>query len=234
MIHPRCVVLFDLDGTLVASEPGTPSAGLIAMNRAAERLTGRPGLGDPAEFAGRTDVQIAHLLLAAGGVRDPRPEQVMDLVRIYVEELEREIALRPYFALGDPAAAVRALGEIGAIVGIGTGNVPRGAALKLESAGIDELFDLDRGGYGNDGYERFEVLARGAGRCDPTGTLPVVIVGDTPRDVFAARAIGARCVGVPFLQSSAEALLEAGADAIVRAVGADLAPIVLRILEYPR
>jgi phosphoglycolate phosphatase-like HAD superfamily hydrolase len=226
-------VLFDLDGTLVASEPGTPSAGLIAMNRAAERLTGRPSLGDPAEFAGRTDVQISYMLLVAGGVREPRPEQAMELVRNYVEELEREITTRPYFALGDPGAAVRALEEIGAVVGVGTGNVPRGAALKLASAGIDHLFALDRGGYGDDGHDRSEVLARGAERCDPARALPIVIVGDTPRDVAAARAIGARCIGVPFLQNSAERLIEAGADAIVRAVGAELAPIVQRFLVYP-
>lgn len=227
-------MLFDLDGTLVASEPGTPSAGLIAMNRAAERLTGRLRLGDPAEFAGRTDVQISYMLLAAGGVREPRPEQAMELVRIYVEELEREITTRPYFALGDPGAAVRALEEIGAVVGVGTGNVPRGAALKLASAGIDHLFALDHGGYGDDGHDRYEVLARGAERCDPTGALPIIIVGDTPRDVAAAQAIGARCVGVPFLQNSAEVLLAAGADVVVREVDAGLAPIVQRFLEYPR
>jgi phosphoglycolate phosphatase-like HAD superfamily hydrolase len=173
------------------------------------------------------------LLLASGGVRDPRPEQAMELVRIYVEELERHIARWPYYALGDPAAAVRALDGIGAAIGLGTGNVPRGAALKLASAGIAHLFELERGGYGDDGTERADVLARGASRCDPSGALPVVIVGDTPRDVAAARAIGARCVGVPFMWNTEAVLLDAGADAVIPAVGADLAGIVETLLEYP-
>jgi phosphoglycolate phosphatase len=229
----RCVVLFDVDGTLVASAAGSQSAGMMAMNLAAERLTGIPDLGVSSDFAGRTDVQIAALLLASGGVRDPRPEQSMELARIYVEELERHIERRPYYALGDPAAAVRAHEGIGAAVGLGTGNVPRGAALKLASAGIAHLFDLERGGYGDDGGERAEVLATGARRCDPSGELPVVIVGDTPRDVAAARAIGARCVGVPFMWNSAAVLIDAGADTVISAVGADLAGIVERFLEYP-
>jgi phosphoglycolate phosphatase len=207
---------------------------MIAMNLAAERLTGRRDLGDPADFAGRSDVQIAYMLLSAGGVSDAGPEPAAELVRIYLEELERNIANRPYVALGDPAAAVRALEAIGAIVGLGTGNVPRGAALKLESAGIAHLFDLERGGYGDDGGDRAEVLEKGARRCDPEGGLPVVIVGDTPRDVVAARAIGARCVGVPFFRNTAAVLRDAGADVVVPAVDAGLAEIVLRLLKYPK
>jgi phosphoglycolate phosphatase-like HAD superfamily hydrolase len=225
-------VLFDLDGTLVASGGPGPSAGMLAMSAAAERLTGVAGLGDPAEFAGRTDLQIARLLLVAGGVVDPRPEQVRELVRAYVDLLERFIAERPYAALGDPAAAVHALEAIGAVVGLGTGNVPRGAQMKLESAGIAPLFDLARGGYGDDGGERAELLAVGARRCDPSGELPVVIVGDTPRDVAAAHAIGAWCVGVPFHRNTAEVLLAAGADAIVTAVDGALAALVQQRFEY--
>ena len=231
MIPPRFVALFDLDGTLVASAGGSPSAGLLAMNLAAERLTGRRGLGDPAEFAGRTDLQIARMLLAAGGADGGDATAVAELIRIYVSELERAIPSRPYVALGDPAGAVRALAAIGGIVGLGTGNVPRGAALKLESAGIAGLFDMARGGYGDDGDERHEVLATGARRCDPTGALPVVIIGDTPRDVAAARAIGAACVGIPFLENTAEVLRSAGAEAILPAVGPELAKIVPAFIE---
>ena len=226
----RCVVLFDLDGTLVESADGSPSAGLLAMNEAARRLTGRAELGDPREFAGRTDLQIARLLLAAGGVSSPTPDAVAALIDIYVAELERLIAVRPYGALGDPRGAVAALDRLGAISGLGTGNVPRGAALKLESAGIADLFDLALGGYGDDGDERAEVLRRGARRCDPTGLLPVIIVGDTPRDVEAARGIGAPCVGVPFKNNTAEVLFRAGAQVVVPEVDVGLARVISELL----
>jgi phosphoglycolate phosphatase len=226
----RCVVLFDLDGTLVESADGSPSAGLLAMNGAARRLTGLAELGDAHEFAGRTDVQIARLLYAAAGVTAPGPDAIDALLRLYLEELERFIPSRPYGVLGDPRGAADALRASGAIVGLGTGNLPRGAALKLASAGIADAFDLALGGYGNDGDARSEVLAVGARRCDPGGTLPVVIVGDTPRDVEAALAIGAPCVGVPFKDNTAEVLRRAGAEVVVPQVDRELTLAINEIL----
>jgi len=229
----RCVVLFDLDGTLVESALGSPSAGLLAMNEAAFRLTGAQNLGDPKEFAGRTDVQIARMLLDAGSFPFPRHNAVEELVGVYVKELERYIRERPYAALGAPRDAVSALERAGAIVGLGTGNVPRGAALKLASAQLLDVFDLALGGYGDDGDARSEVLARGVERCDPSGALPVVIVGDTPRDIEAAHAIGASCVGVPFKNNTAEVLRNAGADIVVSAVDGGMAQTVSRLLGLP-
>lgn len=225
----RCVVLFDVDGTLVESACGPPSAGMLAMSTAAERVAGAPGVRDPAEFAGRTDVQIARMLLAAGGAA-ASDGAVRALLRVYLEELERNIPSRPYAALGDPAAAVAGLRGRGAVVGLGTGNLAPGAGLKLRSAGIAELFDLSLGGFGDDGDTRGELLAAGARRCDPGRELPVVIVGDTPRDVAAAREIGAPCIGVPFLGNTAQVLAAAGADAVVERVDGGIAEIVGRLI----
>ena len=93
---PGCVVLLDIDGTLVTGPDNGPSAGLLAMNRAAYLVTssdlfGNPGeftgltdmevarrfrLGDPSTFAGRTDVQIARQLLVLAGI-DPPPENLV-------------------------------------------------------------------------------------------------------------------------------------------------------------
>jgi phosphoglycolate phosphatase len=226
----HCVVLFDLDGTLVESALGFPSAGLLAMNEAAFRLTGASNLGDPSEFAGRTDVQIARLLLDVGSFLFPRQNAVDELVGIYVKELERYILERPYAALGDPRAAICALERIGVIVGLGTGNVPRGATLKLASARLLDLFDLALGGYGDDGDTRAEVLAQGVRRCDPSGRLPVIIVGDTPRDVEAAHAIGAPCIGVPFKNNTEAILREAGADSVIPAVDGNIAHTVSQLI----
>jgi phosphoglycolate phosphatase-like HAD superfamily hydrolase len=231
---PRCVVLFDLDGTLVESAHGSPSAGLLSMNEAARQITGASGLGDPQEFAGRTDVQIARMLLAAGGEADSSKEAERALLHLYLAQLERNIVARPYAALGEPRAAVAALEETGAVIGLGTGNLPRGAALKLASAGIADLFDLRLGGYGDDGDTRTEVLAAGARRCDPGGALPVVIVGDTPRDVSAAHGIGAPCIGVPFYNNTREVLAAAGADAVIAQVDGGIADVVGSLIARSR
>ncbi|MCA9513560.1 MAG: HAD hydrolase-like protein, partial [Myxococcales bacterium] len=43
----------------------------------------------------------------------------------------------------------------------------------------------------------------------------VLVIGDTPRDVAAARAIGAACVAVATGWTSADDLRAAGADVVV-------------------
>jgi phosphoglycolate phosphatase-like HAD superfamily hydrolase len=112
--------------------------------------------------------------------------------------------------------AVRAGRERGAAVGLGTGNVREGARLKLGRVGLFEHFDF--GGYGCDAEDRAEVIRIGAERgASALGrTLSecrVVVIGDTPKDVAAAQAIGAECVGVATGSYSVDALLACGATA---------------------
>jgi phosphoglycolate phosphatase-like HAD superfamily hydrolase len=210
-----CVVLFDIDGTLLGGPAGGgPSAGFLSMNQACADLTGKERYEHGVEFAGRTDPQIARTLLERAGEFDPPPARVAELLERYLRHLEENVRARPYRLLGDPVGAVAALREAGATVGLGTGNLARGGLLKFESAGIGELFDMARGGFGDDGETRAEVLAAGVRRCDPAGRLPVVVVGDTPHDVSAALAIGARCLGTPYMENSAEVLLGCGAHGI--------------------
>jgi phosphoglycolate phosphatase-like HAD superfamily hydrolase len=229
-IEFQVVVLFDIDGTLLTSSTGGRTAGFAAMNRTSEEFTGRALYGNPLDFAGRTDVQISRALLQAGGVAEPSAQQVERFVARYVELLHEEIPVQPYAVLGNPGEAVAALRSAGAIAGLGTGNVRRGGALKLASAGIGDLFDMDQGGYGDDGDTRAELLSVGAKRCDPSRRLPLVVVGDTPFDIAAAHEIGARAVGVPFRKNTEQVLSEAGADAIVPAVDRSLVQVIADLL----
>jgi phosphoglycolate phosphatase-like HAD superfamily hydrolase len=225
-----CVVLFDIDGTLVAGPGRGPSAGLLSMNRAAELLTGVDDTGDPREFAGRTDPQIARMLLQIAGEPDPPRARVELLVARYVEELAKNVRRAPYRALGSPREAIPALEARGAIVGLGTGNVRPGARIKLTSAGIDDLFDLKRGGYGDDGATRADVLQRAIHSCDPTGERPVIVVGDTPRDVSAALDVGALCIATPFHANTPQVLRDAGAHAVIDAIGPQLVAAIEQLL----
>jgi phosphoglycolate phosphatase-like HAD superfamily hydrolase len=227
----RFVVLFDIDGTLITGPERGPSAGLLAMNRAAELMTGVRDTGDPRDFAGRTDTQIARLLLQTAGEPDPSPERVARLVELYVEGLAGFMEQAPYSRIGDPRAAIRELEAHGGIVGLGTGNVRPGADIKLSCAGIRDQFDLDRGGFGDDGASRADVLGVGKQRCDPSGRLPAVIVGDTPRDVAAALEIGAKCVGTPYRGNTSEILLSAGAHTVVDQVGVELAQEIVHLVS---
>jgi len=209
------VVLFDIDGTLVTGPGGKRSAGMRAMEGSAHGLTGQPRLDEQVEFAGRTDRQIARALLQAGGHANPAPQEVEALIDAYVEQLHRGVERYPYQALGRVHEAVDALRAAGAVVGLGTGNVRKGARVKLASAGLIDRFDLSRGGFGDDADAREDLLRLGVERCDPRGELPVVVIGDTPYDIRAARAIGARCIAVTTGPYSAESLSPHAPDRIV-------------------
>jgi phosphoglycolate phosphatase len=226
----RCVVFFDIDGTLLAGPVNGPSAGMSAMNLAIEELTGAVGVYDTVEFAGRTDVQIARDLLVMSGEADPARERVLEAVNLYVSLMTKKIEKTPYTVIGRPRLAVDALERKGAVVALGTGNVRAGARVKLGGSGIGDLFDMEKGGFGEDGDTRADVLRFGARSCDPSGELPVIIVGDTPHDVKAAHEIGAKCIGTPYRRNDAKILQDAGADAIVKVVDASLAIVVERLL----
>jgi phosphoglycolate phosphatase-like HAD superfamily hydrolase len=119
----------------------------------------------------------------------------------YLRVLEQEAATQGGIRLHDGIA--RALDRAEAYpevaLGLGTGNVREGARIKLGHAGIYHRFSF--GGFGDDSIDRPEILAAGARRGAARLGLPlpacrVVVIGDTPKDIAAARAIGAACVAV--------------------------------------
>ena len=201
-----------------------------AMDSSAREVTGKGDLHRRVEFAGRTDRQIARDLLRAGGNHDPADQEVAKLIDGYLTALARGVTQRAYEAIGDVREAVTALRAVGATVGLGTGNVCRGAGIKLASAGLDDLFDLSMGGYGDDADTRAELLIVGAKRCDPTTLLPVVIIGDTAHDIRAARAMGAASIAVTTGPFNASELRACGPDEVLEHLDASLVEVVAGVL----
>jgi phosphoglycolate phosphatase-like HAD superfamily hydrolase len=134
---------------------------------------------------------------------------------------------RRYRANGDVHGCVAALRARGAVVGLATGNLREGARHKLTSAGIEGCFDLALGGYGGDAELRAEIVRTAARRCGATDGDDVVVVGDTEFDVLAARAAGARCVGVAISAAARTELEHTKIPAIVDDCGDALVEAVL-------
>jgi len=207
------IILFDLDGTLVL----TGGAGRRAMQRAFGEVCGRPDALDGYSYAGKTDQLIVRTGLRNVGL-EHSPAAVDAVIEAYLGVLAAEVEASPrYRVLPGVLDILRALdSRSDALVGLGTGNVEPGALIKLRRGGLDEAFTF--GGFGSDHEDRAEILRAGAMRgADlagrPLDECSVVIVGDTPLDVAAAHAIGARCVGVGTGGCSAADLIVAGADA---------------------
>ena len=205
------VLLFDIDGTLIT----TGGVGRRAIVRAFRERYGRED-ATRFPFDGMTDRLIARLGLEAIGVT-PSAEAVAEILEFYVEILAEEVerADASLYRLHD--GIVEALGAAegrGHGIGLGTGNVEKGARIKLSRLGVHEKFAF--GGFGSDAEERVELVRHGAERGAahlgvPLAACRVVVIGDTPKDVAAARGIGAESIGVGTGSFSAQALLESGA-----------------------
>ncbi|HXE57502.1 MAG TPA: HAD family hydrolase [Gemmatimonadales bacterium] len=230
----RRLVLFDIDGTMLL----TAGAGRRAITRALAGVVDDVTAFERVRFDGKTDPQIVGELLEAAGHPDPRePATVRALCRDYVGLLERELARNPGRTRVLPG--IRELldqldAEPGVLLGLLTGNLCRGARLKLRAAGIDPARFVI-GAYGCDSPHRPDLPAVAARRAEPHfGRLPagheVVIIGDTPADVTCGRGIGARAIGVATGSYSVDDLLAAGAHAAFTDLG-DTTRVVRAILD---
>ena len=208
------LLLFDVDGTLVT----TGGAGRRALEQVFSACFGRE---DACSFAldGMTDRAIVRAGLTAIGIT-PTEKDIDSVLAEYVRILEAEVAkvdgsLYRLHA-GIDQALDAASGFAGVALGLGTGNIREGARVKLSRVGIYQRFAF--GGFGCDHEDRIELLRCGARRGAEhlgvsTAECRVVVIGDTPKDVAAARGIEAESIGVGTGRYSAAQLLAAGATA---------------------
>lgn len=115
-----------------------------------------------------------------------------------------------------------------------TGNTRPLAEVKLGPLGLTRHLDLDTGAYGDFHEVRAELVPRArqnAARAygHDFGGTSTVLVGDTPLDVAAALATGARAVGVATGQFTAADLAAAGAHAVLPSL-TDTAQVLAAIL----
>jgi phosphoglycolate phosphatase len=210
------LVLWDVDYTLVnAHGLGT------RMYKAVFRDMFGCDLRTIAPKAGRTDRAILLDTLALAGIAEPQAH-----VDDFIAALARQSATADgavharVQAMPGASAAVAALAATGARQSVLTGNIRPLALLKLAGAGLGEHLDLDVGAYGDAHVVRADLVsvarqaARQAYGPDFSG-CSTVLVGDTPLDVAAALAAGARAVGVATGTFSPAELAAAGAHAVL-------------------
>jgi phosphoglycolate phosphatase len=194
------LVLFDIDGTLLL----TAGAGRRAITEALSDEVHDPAAFAGIRFDGKTDPQIvSEMLAAAGQDAGHESERVRRLCERYVGLLARELerpTTRTTLMPGVEPLLRSLEGTPGVLLGLLTGNLADGAALKLRSGGIDPA-RFRVGAYGSDAAHRPalpEIAARRAERWFgrvPTGP-EVVIIGDTPADIHCGSGISARAIAV--------------------------------------
>jgi phosphoglycolate phosphatase-like HAD superfamily hydrolase len=209
------LLLFDIDGTLLL---GGPAKG--AFHTALLETFGTAGPIDSHNFAGKTDPQIARELLSATGMAHEDIEAGFPrLWDRYLRHLGERLNQKPMNVLPGVGELLEALsGEADVALGLLTGNILRGAELKLRSAGLFDHFRM--GSYGSDSEIRNHLAPIALQRAAETWSVnfdpqDVWVVGDTPADIECGQAGGTRTLGVATGRYSTEVLAAVGADEVL-------------------
>ncbi len=194
------VLLFDIDGTLILAG----GSGRKALNRAALKLYGVKNVCSELTLAGRTDLYnfgAAHRF-ATG--EKPTKRAVERLQREYLRRLPYYVRSSIRNGIYRVPAGLRSLlkrlsRDKTVLLGLGTGNVEKGARIKLEPSGFNAYFAF--GGYGSDSLHRHVLLRKAVRRARALAPgafekSDVYVIGDTPLDVAAGRKAGFKTVGV--------------------------------------
>ena len=226
------LALFDIDGTLlIAGDP----AHRAAFDHALQTVYRVPATVDGVPLAGMLDRSIARQALANQGVgagaADARlDEMVATMGDHYTAAVPPGAHIERLLpGVVEAAAALRAAGVALAVV---TGTARPVARAKLEAAHLADLFPT--GAYGDEADNRADLVGHGIAAAERFYDRPfdpgrAVVIGDTPRDVEAARGAGTRVVGVATGAVSRAVLAAARPDVLLDDL-ADWAAVVAAVV----
>ena len=194
------VLLFDIDGTLIRAG----GSGRKALNRAGEILYGVKNCCSELSLAGRTDLYNFGAAYRFATKKTPTRAAVEKLHREYLKQLPRFVrsAIKDgnyHIPAGLKPLLKRLSRDKRVLLGLGTGNMEKGARIKLEPSGFNPYFQF--GGYGSDSFHRHLLLRKAVARArkltsEHFSREDIFVIGDTPLDVAAGKKAGFRTVGV--------------------------------------
>lgn len=192
---PKRLLLFDIDGTLIDSG----GAGIRSLK---DVLREQFGISDDlrgVEIAGQTDTGIVRQILRKQNIA-VSDETTAAFLNLYVQFLARELPARNGMVLpGVNELLLRLQARPQNVLGLLTGNVERGAKLKLTHYGIWHFFEF--GAFADDHHDRNQLGAFAQRRAREKHAIDfaaaeIDVIGDTPHDIACGKAIGARTIAV--------------------------------------
>lgn len=215
---PKILLLWDIDGTLLSSS----GAGMRALTSALRSVFVVAGSLDDIEFAGRTDRWIMRRIFAKFSL-PATEENFSRLAEAYVSALPRELVGDGVRLLpGIPALIEAADARRDVALGLLTGNLRRGAEVKLSSRDLWRHFPF--GAFADDSEDRNELGAHALRRARVHHRVEFAaentwVIGDTPHDIVCARACNARALAVATGRHSADELRGHNPDAVFDDLG---------------
>lgn len=192
------LVLFDIDETLISSD----GAGRRAIGQAIAKLFNVDIRQISVSLSGKTDPQILHEILKTASMTEEEVEERMsEILDIYISLLQEQIDQSKKYIIhnGIPQILNCLKEEAHTHLGLLTGNIEKGARMKLERCSLNDYFPI--GAYGSDSANRMDLPEIAVDR----GTkhyklkfLPeeVTIIGDSIYDVMCAKGYGAKSLAV--------------------------------------
>jgi phosphoglycolate phosphatase len=221
------LLLFDIDGTLVTGASREHARALReALRRVHDIDVDSVRLSSSA--AGRTDGEIARLLLLEAGVSAERIDaRIADVQEecylLYARLCPDDLSDRVVAGMPELLESLSSRADVK--LSLVTGNFEPIARIKLKAAGLGHWFAPGQGGFGSDSEDRTMLppIARrrageAAGLDSSWPSARTVVIGDTPRDIACAHADDVRCVAVTTGPYSAQEL--AAADYVAHDVQA--------------
>lgn len=199
------LLLWDIDATLISSA----GAGLEALKGVIRRRYGAEDDLHDIEIAGRTDAAIARSILQKYGV-ETSPANVAAFLDDYIELLAKFLPeLKGHVLPGVAEILDRLHARPDRVLALLTGNLRRGAQLKLERYGLWDYFEF--GAFADDHHDRNELgaFARTRAREKHNHDFDVAaidVIGDTQHDIACGKIFGARTIAVATGSSSRQQL----------------------------
>ncbi len=177
------LVLFDIDGTLISDGGAARESFALALHEIYDYSADLRRY----DFSGRTDPQIAHMVLHDAGWSEPAIEEhIARLWERYLAELTQQAPQRSRELPGVRPLLEELQRRTEIVLGLLTGNIEPGARLKLGAAGLNDFFPF--GAFGSDSRERQELPPIAVERASRFSGhrfhgRDVVIIGDSIYDV---------------------------------------------------
>src|SRR5438477_1912446 len=178
--------LFDIDGTLLRSRDRIHVDSFAAS---VQRVTGFEVTLAGIVLQGSTDTGILREACNQAGIPPEILEAHTDAI---LEAMGKSVAEQRHamdlVRMPGVEEALSHLARRGALLGVATGNLEMIGWIKVERAGLREWFRF--GGFSDHFPIRSELIAHAAGKAREMAGADarVCVVGDTPRDIEAARA----------------------------------------------
>jgi phosphoglycolate phosphatase len=197
--------LFDIDGTLLRTRDRVH---VDSFASSVHRVTGFEITLAGILLHGNTDTAILREACKQAGVPpalfESRIEAILEAMRHAVAERRHEFDI---VRMPGVEAALDHLARRGALLGVATGNLEMIGWIKVEEAGLRQWFQF--GGFSDHFPVRSELIGQAGIKARELAGLgaSVCVVGDTPRDIEAARANFLSVIAVATGRYSFEELL---------------------------